>query len=219
MVKSFQDFIYLVMEKYLRHNQILAVLRQKGIDLTPQVRTKSVPPSMAKIEANLQDKFTEISGRIYDGETEKLMKSQGRCMYLVFYLQTRHAIRITEALQLRGTDIINNRTLLIRAAKGGKNKIVNVEGFEEYFDRMKGCVTKLVQTVNYMRVYRLYKQLGIYAKIGGQRKNRVTHLFRYIVANDTKSIQGAGEALSTHLTHRRKKTKRYYTNPKPKQAK
>jgi hypothetical protein len=118
--------------------------------------------------------------------------------------------RIGELLSCTTSDIIPKDTVLIHGEKKSRDYLLYLPGLEQCFSRsLSQGVRVPIFPFTYNQVYRTAKKLSLGRIFEGHTNMTVTHLGRYIKAQQVSSISSVSSA-SDILKHRSSKTIQYY---------
>lgn len=138
------------------------------------------------------------------------LKRRDKDCYIVARLMSETGCRISEVLNMWGTDITKEGRVLIRAKKGGNNRVVNVsrEFIREISRAGQSC--ELIQDKDRFYFYREFKKAGIVLELKGYKRARVTHAFRHEYANQIKNLSRDKDVTKVAMGHKSIKSQDYY---------
>ncbi len=125
-------------------------------------------------------------------------------------IQVETGCRISEALGIEHDDISDNGMILLRARKGGVDRVVSVSSVRKYMIRCKLNNIAPFFGHNRFTAYRILKRLGISKLKKGRSKESVTHMFRDEYVKDARSTQANNSTLSNAIGHKSKQAIEYY---------
>lgn len=129
---------------------------------------------------------------------------------IVILLLMAYGLRISEVLSIRESDIKPSGTIFIRGKKGSNDRLVSGLQFSEWLFKHRVSFVSLLQHRNRWFYYRLFKRLGIYKTMTGNKNASVTHLFRYQFIHEMQEATGNIDSTQNIVGHRLvKNTKRY----------
>lgn len=125
-------------------------------------------------------------------------------------LQLVTGLRISEVLQIKGSDIDEDGHIYIRGLKGSANRIVQPIFYTDYWLAKRNDLTPIGSTYSRYFFYRWYKKGGLYYLLPDADRARVTHLFRHILADKLRSLTGDAETVSGFVGHKSVKSTESY---------
>lgn len=131
------------------------------------------------------------------------------CMFLI-----ETGCRISEALNIKYSDIDQLGRVYIKGLKNSKNRICVAPQCREFLLFCRQNKTDVFQRLNRFHIYRICKKFGIGGKFGGNKKNSITHYFRHINALITNSIAPETSLVQEVLGHKNAKSTGYYLKEK-----
>lgn len=131
-------------------------------------------------------------------------------VHLLAMIMLESGCRVSEALQIRSTDVTLQGRIMISAKKGGHDRIVkiNVPGIN--WAMIKSGPAMIFQGISRFHVYREFKRSGLSFVMEGRSKASVTHLFRHYVAHDLYTADKSNETIKTGLGHKSEGSAEYY---------
>lgn len=114
---------------------------------------------------------------------------------LAILLQFENGLRITEILQIRGSDINQHAQIHIKSLKGSSSRMASVSKYHSILHQCRLDGSMLFEGYSRFYFYRLYKSLGLYAQLNNGTKCAVTHVFRHLyiegIVSDFRSLDFA----------------------------
>jgi integrase len=126
----------------------------------------------------------------------------------LFLLET--GCRVSEALNIRHTDIDSLGRVRIQGKKGSKNRIVYSPSNVSMFLRAKNYGFQIWEQFNRFHIYRVFKKYGIGAFFGKNKKMSITHYFRHLNAIIAGEIAKEKSEISQILGHCELKNTNFY---------
>lgn len=114
-------------------------------------------------------------------------------LFTICSLQLKYALRISEVLNLKYSDIDFQGRAVINGLKGSNNRIIYVSEYPMFKNINKNSNELIFKYINRFYVYREYKKLGIYKLLQDNSNTSVTHYNRYL---SQASIEDKTEDLS-----------------------
>ena len=121
--------------------------------------------------------------------------------YLILFM-IESGCRINEALKLSSNNILTIGRVNLHSSKGSEDRIINTMFTAEYMLFCKSRNNKPFMFLNYMYVYRAFKELGIYDQFSNNKVKSVTHYFRHIHAILLKSSNVEDVMIKKELGHK-----------------
>lgn len=141
---------------------------------------------------------------------EILLKNQYPTLYIVYLLQKKYSLRITEVLSIKHQNITKKGNALVLGCKGSCNKFIDLDEAKDYFiDCKKRSFNPFLLYDRYF-VYRVYKKLGINSEYAYGSKVAVTHGFRYAKAQEIKEIDETLDTAQLVLGHKSQNSTKHY---------
>ena len=179
-------------------------------------RTKSVlNPTAQSVKLCVEDKVPQGQEEQYLDYLEKVPAGKYTLKMIIELLQNG-GLRVSEALAVRGTDVLVSGHILIKGCKGSSDRIVQVYETRKYFLAVRGLAVNVFEGCSRYWVYREFKKLGIGKRFDGKRKESVTHYFRQ---QNARMMQESGISdinRQQHLGHKSNKSIKHYSNEKTK---
>lgn len=128
----------------------------------------------------------------------------------IYALLVECALRISEVLAIRPTDIDSQGKVSIKALKGSQSRIVASSLAREFLIK---CAKKGItpfQDYNRFHVYREFKKLGIGMKVPGNKNKSVTHVGKHLYALAAKDAKFDVKQIQLSLGHRSAKSTESY---------
>lgn len=129
---------------------------------------------------------------------------------LIISLMWHNGLRISEVLKIRVGDILPGARIVIRGAKGSKNRVVSVAEDAIMWERNKLSIVSFIQSISRFYIYRICKKYGFYMKTEEDVNMKVTHYFRYLYILSLKLSSLNEEDISNVIGHKSVKSQRYY---------
>ena len=107
-------------------------------------------------------------------------KLHSESLFTICSLQLKYALRISEVLNLRYSDIDFQGRAVIQGLKGSNNRIIYVSEYPMFKNINRNSNELVFSHINRFYVYREYKKLGIYKLLQDNSNTSVTHYNRYL---------------------------------------
>lgn len=133
----------------------------------------------------------------------------GRYYYL-FRLLCLSGCRITEALNVRSSDVAVNGSILIRGLKNSSDRIFHDVELANYARVAAKATPFVFYGMNRFSAYRLLKQIGIGTTKKGRERQSVTHIFRNEYIRISKSLTSDTKVIANSVGHKSIKSQEYY---------
>jgi len=123
-------------------------------------------------------------------------------------------LRVSEVLNIKGSDILHNGLIRVQGKKGSLDRIIYSPSYSEYFKMLRvngGCTGNLCSRYY---LYREFKKAGLYSLFGANRNYSVTHYARHrlgLMAQDGKHTLGVVKSV---LGHKKESSSEYYVKKK-----
>lgn len=138
-----------------------------------------------------------------------LKKISNKLYYLAIILLAG-GLRISEALNIKHSDISPLGFVKISGLKGSNEKIIQAGIATEFFIKCKSIPINPFQEYNRFFVYREFKKIGLSLHINKNTKASVTHIFRHLAAQESKKIGANQETIKRQLGHKQIKSTGFY---------
>ena len=130
---------------------------------------------------------------------------------LLQVLFTYHC-RITELLQLTTSSLLRGSKMAVKGNKGSASYTIFLPNINHYFEpASKSGSPVRIFPFSYTKVYRWCIKANIYASLSSHSNRAVTHLSRYVLADDILNLN-APVAVSDLLKHRNPANSKFYLN-------
>lgn len=180
----------------------------------PKQTTKPVTTPIAQI-GTLCDKNFDENKEIFELQRSlDKMKNKHKLEYYVCVFMLETGCRISEALNVKCTDIDALGRVRIKGLKNSNNRIVTSPSCREFFLLQKKNGGDIFTRLNRFHLYRICKMYGIGSKFEGNKKNSITHYFRHINALFAKNISENLHEIRQTLGHKTEKSTMYYLKNK-----
>lgn len=143
-------------------------------------------------------------------------ETQPVCIRLAIELLFSFGARISEILNISGTDILPNNQILLKGLKGSNNRIIYSSFFLDYIKQYKGMNFKLFNGIDRFYIYRLLKKHNIFIPAIHSNRNKVTHAFRSNYVNLLYDQTHDISTVSSIIGHKLQKNTIIYLNEKNK---
>lgn len=178
-------------------------------------RTKPVPSPSAQIPA-MFDPGSEVDA--YISAVKSILVANSKLsvhLRLVIELCCLNGVRITEALNCKGTDIDKHGKVHIKSLKGSKNRVIQLFYSLPSVNSFIGKPVYIFQSFNRFYFYREFIKLGLTVKSSGYKKRAVTHSGRHILATEVNQLTNSIETTANLIGHvSTKSTANYIRNKK-----
>lgn len=126
----------------------------------------------------------------------------------LFLLET--GCRVSEALNIKYTDIDQIGRVRVKGKKGSKNRIVYSPSCVSMFLKAKKYGFTIWEEFNRFHIYRTFKKYGIGAFFGRNKRMSITHYFRHLNAIIAGEIAKEKSEISQLLGHISEKNTNFY---------
>ena len=185
---------------------------------TQKIDTRSTPKKCIKAVSGTSAPF---GTRCEDEKTKKkeieeierilqTMKAKNIEEYYLAMFLLETGCRISEALQIKQSDIDNLGRVKIKGLKGSSNRIVTSPATKEYLINQKKIGGQIFSRFNRFYIYRVFKRYGLGRFFGDNKRQSVTHYFRHINAMIAKEIATDIKEISDILGHKNAKNTEIY---------
>lgn len=107
-------------------------------------------------------------------------KLHSESLFVICSLQLKFALRISEVLNLKYSDIDFQGRAIIKGLKGSNDRIIFVSEYPMFKNINRASNELIFSHINRFYVYREYKKLGIYKLLEDNSNVSVTHFNRYL---------------------------------------
>lgn len=136
----------------------------------------------------------------------------------LFAFQYDTAVRISEALEIKCSQIKMDGSVFIKSKKGSFEGIVNSSRTTSYLIECKKNNRNPFETYNRFFIYRIYKNLGVTFQSQLSKKVSVTHALRHIKVQNLINGGIESEEITKILRHKNPKNTELYGKQKPKRT-
>jgi len=181
---------------------------------TNNIRTKSVSKPIAQTttlcdRVNVLDTITSnLEAAIY---SDSSIPNSLKC--LIEILSTS-GCRVSQALQIKGSQISLSGRILIKAVKGGNDTIIQISKYKSFLISQRTNNNEIFDIYNRFFVYRFLKKKGIFFKFQNSSKTSVTHFFRHALAVDVNNLSHNANLIASSLGHKSLNSQKYYMQKK-----
>lgn len=174
------------------------------------LRSNSVFFGLKDSAEKLQINFKNISSLIfplcyYDHETN----THGQIGAIVLLSRCSGA-RINEILRLTSDNIVGTDSLIIRAEKKSRSRIVRVPELSDQLQKARQYPHSKLFSLSYSQVWRQYVNHGISFSVPGDLHRKVTHSFRYQYISDIHHVVNSVDTTAECVGHRSSKSTEVY---------
>jgi integrase len=142
-------------------------------------------------------------------------RNHSQDLFIICSLQLKYALRISEVLNIRFSDIDFQGRCIIRGLKNSNNRIIYLSEFERFKNIKNNTTNYVFYHINRFYVYREYKKMGIYEQLKDNSNVSVTHYNRYLsqatLQDNTENLEIKQQLLG-HKSN--KNTHRYHNKMK-----
>tara|TARA_R100000789_G_C2995341_1_gene147288 strand:- start:414 stop:1010 length:597 start_codon:yes stop_codon:yes gene_type:complete len=147
------------------------------------------------------------------------LKVEGGHLYYVLLLQYQYGLRVSEALNLRCSQISKGGKILVNGSKGSADRIIVVPELARFGANSLVGDYKIFPYISRFHVYREYKKRGISLALNGTNKRAVTHAPRHVAINEVNELSKSKEKTRQFIGHKSiKSTEHYVRNKKNKNS-
>ncbi len=183
-------------------------MKQKKFD----INSVSTPTLQSAILLKLQPSPTDsLSAAVNSILSNRLIPEVEKVMIELIY---RNGLRVSELLRIRGTDIMQNGSFIIRASKFSENRIGFIVNGAQWFQSWRSFPGEVFRDYNRHFVYYLFKRRGISAQIIGNQNKAVTHVLRHQAIENLQRATNDSAATAQAIGHRSKRSTEHYLNHK-----
>lgn len=184
------------------------------INSTYKQTIKPVSTTIAPI-GTLCDKNFDENKEIFELQRSlENMKNKHKLEYYVCMFMLETGCRISEALNIKCTDIDGIGRVKIKGLKNSNNRIVTSPTCREFFLSQKKNGGDIFTRLNRFYIYRICKMYGIGAIFGNNKNASITHYFRHINALIASNISDEAILVKEVLGHKNLKSTSYYLKEK-----
>lgn len=129
---------------------------------------------------------------------------------IVYVLQSRYALRISEVLGISPKNITSSGTIIVKGLKGSNDKYIDVIELRDFFKECKFNNVSPFKNISRYFVYRTYKKFNINCSESYGTKTAVTHGFRYKKVREIQEIEKDLTVSSIVLGHKSLSSTKHY---------
>lgn len=173
-------------------------------------RMKSVPSPSAPISELLQTGDVIKTVLRSAEETIQAKRDTQPRLSLIIDLLFFSGCRISEVLDITGTDINQIGSVRIRGKKGSKSRIIKPSFTRDILMRYQGRLSYIFHDYSRHFVYRELRKCGLYHSIPGNKKQATTHLGRHIMGSEVHNSTNDINLTQSTLGHVNQKSTKSY---------
>lgn len=171
---------------------------------TPSLHFDKKKEQNFKFENSFSQMIEEIISNNHIDITERLM----------IELMFRNGMRVSELLKLKGSDLMDNGTFIIRASKGSNNRIGFIITHKDLLYCFKGLDYPIFSCYSRQFIYYRFKRLGINIAVFGNHNKAVTHAMRHNLIENMESKYQTSDEIKEAIGHKSVKSTEHYLNHK-----
>lgn len=174
------------------------------------LRSNSVYFGLKDSADKLQNNSCKFSSLIFPlCYNDKQTNTHGQIGAIVLLSRCSGA-RINEILRLTSDEIVGNDSIIIRAEKKSRSRIVRVPELSEQFQKARQYPHSKLFSVSYSQVWRQYVNHGISFSVPGDSHRKVTHSFRYKYISDIQHVAHSVDTTAECVGHKSPKSTEVY---------
>jgi len=200
------------------------IITNKGLDkllgiLSNVDRNKSIPNPTAQYSTLClpDNELESVNMRVWI--TCNSLKQSNPTLYIILTLQMSYGLRISEVLNLKGSDYRSYGKLFISGLKFSQNRYIVINELDYFFKMYKGSTSLIFSHISRFYVYREYKKLGISFIFGNSKKSSVTHAPRHLTILQAKENKIDTKDTQVFIGHKSIKSTEHYENKEKKKYK
>lgn len=203
----YQNDVFMELPNGLSKRGDLLVFRQFDSSV---IRSKSVTSPSAQT-TRLCEPYTDNSKEL-DLRMASLLADNinDKRLCSVVLLLFESGLRVSEVLNINGNDITKDLRVKIKGLKGSNNKIIKLNDNYGFWSMLQGNNLSIKDDLNRFYLYRKFKQYGLSAVYGSNKKSSVTHLPRHELALDVYSSSEDIEDVKNCLGHKNVNSSEWY---------
>ncbi len=183
---------------------------KKELSQTPQQRFNSVIASAAHIGTlcendRTRDQVTKAISTVITGNKETPLILSAICELLFV-----HGLRISEALNIKGSDISPKGHIKIKGLKKSKDRIISVGLHKSFWLSMRNITQKIGDVYSRFYFYREFKKRGIRLEFNGYKNAAVTHAPRHLLIKELSILDKDLTLVQSTLGHKSIKSTQHY---------
>lgn len=149
----------------------------------------------------------------YDDVVKKL-KDVNIKLWVLVRILFDNGLRISECLNIKGTDISFNYQVKVFGLKGSSDRLINCSEFKDVLKLYRGSFVLVFNEFNRYYIYRVLKKYGLCHTYSGNVRASVTHQGRHLMGQSVRLIEGGDVSVSQALGHRNENNAKYYVKEK-----
>ena len=123
-----------------------------------------------------------------------------------------NALRVSELLKIKGTDVISNYQFIIRASKGSRERLGSVTENCKYLLSLKGYDCYVYGNFKRQNIYYMFKRLGLSFNVKNNKNKAVTHSLRHLKIQELEKVTNDKEIVADLIGHKNTKSTEHYLN-------
>ena len=161
---------------------------------------------------NIQCAAVSVDGSMIMQKVQELYNDKTLSLELkaIVELMVISGCRVSQALQINYKNISKNGQIKIVGSKNGLDIVVMPSKYKEFWASYRRASINFQSIYSRFALYRLFKQYGIYSKVGNSSKYSVCHSLRHELASDIATITNDKNIIANKLGHKSTNTQKFY---------
>lgn len=191
-------------------NKLMDVIYGKKVS----TRDKSaVSPSALYTASHSENSGPKEAEFNIDNHRERLKRDNKELWYVVKFMSVT-GCRVSEAINIRPTDITENGRVRLIGLKNSNDRIVVDSELSDYFIYCKKVNKPPFGTFDRHFIYRRLKYYGIGDYFGDSQRKSVTHLFRHLAIKDMAGVDKGLNTTKVAIGHKSLSNTEHYAHAK-----
>ena len=154
------------------------MVKKKSVPFDPRIKSAINPSAQcaALCDFNYSGELQFLQANVENFLSTHEFTPQGAIVGLLY----AYGLRVSEVLNVRGSDVGKNLFVFVKGGKGSANRIVVPIYNLPFWEGFRGCNYSLNDVFSRFFVYREMKKFGIYAYFGNNKHCSVTHSMRHL---------------------------------------
>lgn len=185
-------------------NHLYNIQSRTMSNTNPIAQTTSLCASVSEVKSISEALQLKIETISYDNKR----------LYYLARLMFVGCLRVSEVLNIKGTDITNTYHIKIKGSKHSNNKLISCYELKSWLSSYKGHNVYLFNEFNRFYIYREFKKYGISFKSANSTKQSVTHAIRHITASEINDNNSDIDYKQLLLGHKKQSNSKLYGHGK-----
>ena len=125
-------------------------------------------------------------------------------------LMVDEGLRVSDMLKLTWQNVSNDGRVIVRQGKSSATLVVTPRFYSDVWRRFAVSKASMCYYLNYMQIYRMFRDLGLSLEEHENGNASVTHIGRKLVAREVYRVAGNIDDSAAALGHKSTRSTQYY---------